>query len=677
MPWIQTSRPCRLPLSRKRPPNPIDSRPVRASPSERVATIVCLGFALWTLCAHLVVWAGGSLSTLMLLFAAVGAGVLFVQRRLRRDGEVSAPARSSEPDLQTEPLLHRAIALAVATAAAGTALLRGDPITTWILWVIVLGAAAGVWVLRRPASVEAADTSRDSEAALWILAGVCVLYALCVHRPNADDAFYVNLAVGALDHPELPLLARDTLHGQFDLPIHYPTYRLHSFELWNAGLSRIAGLSPLATFHFVSTALGAMLVPIAHAVLFRRLTPRCWIWTTVAVVIVLAAPGETHRWFGNFAFVRMWQGKAIFLCVFLPLVYAYALDFATRGDRASWLRLAAALIASLGCTSSAIWAGPIAALVAMSCALRPVPADLRRLALGALACLYPVATGLAVKSDMTGAIPELAQSFAPGVQLEAALATVLGDARLHVVGVFALFAAWAVCPPGLARRFAITAPLAAALVLLNPWTDAWVRANVSGPYFWRVMWAIPVPTLIALLLVGPLSLGVGTPRLRAALCVVLMIAFAVGVPRYPGFDARNAKARLGWPSLKVPDAYRMAQRMNEIAGGRRVVAPNPVATWIPVERDHAYPLIVRMYLKPQRERIGEIAYRDRLLMRRFAGGVARDPRAAAIFERGLELFDVYAVCLRAGSAASQARAILRRSGFTKRIQDSRFEIWAR
>ncbi|MGH0029447.1 MAG: DUF6077 domain-containing protein [Myxococcota bacterium] len=521
--------------------------------------------------------------------------------------------------------------------------------------------------------------SPRAEASLLAIGVVCALYALGVHRPDADDAFYVNLAVAAIDRPELPLLARDTLHGRFDLPIHYPAYRLHSWELLNAAIAKLLGLPALAVFHFVAAAGAALLAPLAHAVLFRRLTPRWWIWTTLAWAVVLAAPGETHRWYGNFAFVRIWQGKGVFLFVLLPLVHAYALDFARRGDRRSWWALAAAQVAALGCTSSALWAAPVGAWMALACVLRPVPGDLRRFALGATASLYPIAAGLALRSDMSGAIPELARHFAPGAQLEAALTTALGDARLHAVCVVTLFAAFALCPRGLSRRFAIVLPLAVAGVLLNPWLDAWVRGNLTGPSHWRVMWALPVPALLALVAVSPFALRWrAAPRLwQPAACVALLVLFAVAVPRYPGFDPRNEGARLGWPALKVGPGFRFAKALNEMAPRQRVVAPQAISTWVPVSEGHAYPLSVRVYLRPLRERLGRIAYRDRIVMTHYADGIVDDPRAHAVFERGLDLYDVQAVCIRISEHAPRARATLRRAGFVKRLQTTGYEIWAR
>ena len=117
-------------------------------------------------------------------------------------------------------------------------------------------------------------------------------------------------------------------------------------------------------------------------------------------------------------------------------------------------------------------------------------------------------------------------------------------------------------------------------------------------------------------------------------------------------------------------------RRAEIAR-QRVVAPELVSAWIPIDHDHAYPMVVRSYPNPLRERVGEIAYRDRVLMTRFADGDLEHPRAAAIFERGLELYDVQAVGIANSEHLGSAREILRRAGFVKRIQATDLEIWAR
>ncbi len=395
--------------------------------SERGCEVVCVGFALWTLCANLIVFAGGSLRGLIALYVATGGAALLALGWLRRRTRSVAPSEPSraasevESDARALPAWLRPVSLALAATAALTALLRDDPILTWSLLLLVLGGAAVAHLLIEAPRSERPRSSRRAELGLLSLAIACAVYALVAHRPDTDDAFYVNLAVAAVDLPELPLLSRDTLHGQLDLPLLYPAYRLHSFELWNGAISLLSGVPALYVFHWISAALAALLVPLCHAVLFRRLTPRIWPWTVLALVVVLVAAGETHRWYGNFAFVRIWQGKAITLFVFMPLVYAFALRFAERGDARSWLRLAAAQVAALGCSSNALWAAPVGALMALCCVLPPTLAGLRRLGIGALASGYLLAAGLLLKSQMSTSMPELARVYLPGVQLADAL----------------------------------------------------------------------------------------------------------------------------------------------------------------------------------------------------------------------------------------------------------------
>lgn len=656
--------------------------------SERALEVACFGFALWTLCAHVVVFAGGSLRGLVVLFG--GSLLVLAAARValhRRGAAVPTPAPPEPEPAAADPARDAPWALrariGLAVIGAGAALLlapREHPIALWCALVLVLGTAAVLFLLREAPHFEPARTGRVREGGLLALAVLCALYTLVVHRPDPDDAFYANVAVAAVEHPEVPLLARDTLHGRFDLPVHLPSYRLHSYEVAVAALSLLSGVAALPLFHLVAGPLAALFVPLAHAALFRLLAPRVWLFATAALLLVLAAPGETHRWYGNFAFVRMWQGKAILLSVAAPWIAALALRFALAPSRAAWLRLAAAQIAALGASASALWLAPAISLAAMASVLRPGRRDLRVLGLGALTSAYPIAAALAQKSGMLERAPHLAERFAPGQQLGSSLAAVLGEATLLRVAVAALCVAWACWGRGLARRYAIALPLAVTLVLLTPWADALVRANVTGPSFWRALWALPLPILIALVIAAPLQwerAGAPRPAARVAAAALLLL-FAVAVPRRYGFDAEN-NARLAWPGLRVPTpAFAWAERVNALAPGERVVAPRSISIWIPTLPHPAYPLAVRSYLSPLRELVGETAYRDRNVMTYLVGGTRTHPEAEAIFAQGLALYDVAAVCLRTGSGPAPAlRAILQAEGYRRRAMGTQVEIWVR
>jgi hypothetical protein len=125
------------------------------------------------------------------------------------------------------------------------------------------------------------------------------------------------------------------------------------------------------------------------------------------------------------------------------------------------------------------------------------------------------------------------------------------------------------------------------------------------------------------------------------------------------------------------EATRWAQLVNQRAPRRRVLASRAVSTWIPVFRAHAYPLMVRDYLAPDREHLGEVAYSDRLAMTRYATGESVGDDAPAIFARGLDLYGVDLVCLRLSPLLGAQRIVLRESGFRRNLRGARYEIWER
>jgi hypothetical protein len=439
----------------------------------------------------------------------------------------------------------------------------------------------------------------------------------------------------------------------------------------------------------LSAACAALLVPLAYARLFRILTPRHWLASVATVVCVLLAVGETHRWYGNFALVRIWQGKAIALSVVLPLLYAYALRFAVRPNRRDWVMLGAAQIAAIGCTSSALWLAPASAVMTLCAAVRPTRQGLRVVCLGALASVYVLAAAWLFQSELKGSMgmSELKDSMgmpsAPGrsvgLQIRNALVIVLGDSRLLLVGVAALLSGWFFAAPGLARRFAVVLPLAALLGLLSPYTAGWVTANVTGPPYWRSLWAVPVPILLALILTSPLHLGgVARPLTRRLVWVALLAAFVLLVPRYSGLSRAN-DVQLRWPGLKVPDvAYRWAVAVNDrVPPGSQVAVAADIGTWLVTLPHHAAPLVVRDYLRAAPPRLSRQAVRDRRAMQRFVDAPELVEATPEQFRGGLDRFALRAVCLVNDPRATVARAILQRSGFTEALSGDGYALWVR
>lgn len=657
--------------------------PWGAPRSDRVCDTVVLGFALWTLCAHAVVAAGRGLYALLALFAAALTGCLVA--RLRWGALLALPALpvATAPSVERRPALWaRWAGVAAAAVVTLTVAMAPDPLRLWgsAVPVLVLAACA-VWTRAVPA-VAPAWRDGTGERTLWLLAVVAVCITLVSHRFDTDDAFYVNVAVSASDAPGRALLAGDTMHGIPGLPLHLPVYRVHSYELLNGAVAYLTGIPPMYVFHWVSAAFAALLVPLALARLLRILAPRHWLALVVTVLVVLVAVGETHRWYGNFAFVRMWQGKSIMVSALLPLIYAYAIRFALRPNRRDWVMLAAAQIAALGASSSALWAAPIGAMTALGAAVPLSRRGLRTAVLGALASLYVLGAAWVTRQSLTGAAVignALARAEELPPMLSLSVAAVLGDARLFLFGIAVLLAAWAVAPTALARRFAIAFPLAVWVVLLNPYTSRWLPTTLTGPSYWRTLWVLPWPMLMAFVLASPLWLGsgaaVGPRRLAWA---ALLALFALAIPRAGGLSADNG-VELDWPRLKVPvETYQWAARVNaSVPPGSHVAVPERLDRWIVTFPRHATPLLVGRYLHIWPGILGVDELSDRIEMRRFLETPELVEAEPQRFRDGLDRFDVRGVGMVSSPEARTAMRILRQAGFHQTRVSGEYTIWVR
>ncbi|MFP8878410.1 MAG: hypothetical protein VCE43_02540, partial [Myxococcota bacterium] len=363
--------------------------------------------------------------------------------------------------------------------------------------------------------------------------------------------------------------------------------------------------------------------------------------------------------------------------------------FALRPNVTSWALLCAAQIGALGCSASAVWAAPAAALMAMCCVLRPTRRGLATFGIGALASGYVLIAGWLLRGELQPMLAPEIRQFYFGAQFDSALSHVFGISRLLQFGIASVLVAWACWGAGLARRFAIVFPLAVWLVLLNPYWDGWVSANLTGPSFWRAMWSLPAPILMTLVIVAPLQFGRDGNRMaqlgsRIA-CVAAIAAFAFGVPRFSTISAENgAPANMGiWigaPSVKIPPPGRQWARMltESVPAGSFVVAPPRVSVWISTFHDRAYPLQSRrLYLNRHAAFLGLDDIDDRSAMTRYVAGMASGTDTAAAFRRGLDHFLISAVCLRDSDLAPESRLVLQDTGFRRTQKADPYEIWVR
>ncbi len=659
---------------------------------DRLLTGCVLAFGAWTVLCHGVVALGGNLWHLE--GAAVAAAVVWAAVVWHRSRSPSAPpfavSAGAAPTGDPAPGGLR-IGLAVAAVVwVGVYAALGGVTLFWI-GALALVAVAAFWELpawlREPDAPSRAP-SEDTEVAgppsersrAWLVAGLCAagsLVTLFLHRPDADDAYYLNLAVAAADHPAWPLLARDTLHGVADAPLSLPVYKVHSLELLLAALAHLTPLRVLDVAHVLLPLAAGALVPLAYARLLRRLAPDRWPWALVLGLLFLLCVGAPHQTYGNFAFVRLHQGKAILLTLMVPVLIAFALEYAARPRRSAWWLLAAAQAAAVGLSATGLWLAPVVVGLA-------VVAGARAHALGAAAAgiassAYVVGVGLWLSFGMRGAFAASDHDWSDHADATFALESVLGRGGGELGLLAAMLCAWSAASTPAMRRVALLFVGGFLLLFWNPWLASWVGLFVTGePTYWRVYWMLPLPLLVAVVLSWP-RVGLRPVSLGAAASAILALGLLGLAPRAATWSEENG-VHVGAPGWKLPpDAGGAAQRVVALAPpGSAVLTPTAVARWVPVQHDHPHPLVVReIYLTALRDQLSVEEMERRTTLAQIVSG-RRPPGDGAVLADALERYPLHVVCL-APRAAQQPvlQRVLRQSPLELMAREDGYEVWAR
>ncbi|MBD2540503.1 DUF6077 domain-containing protein [Coleofasciculus sp. FACHB-SPT36] len=553
----------------------------------------------------------------------------------------------------------------------------------WLLMLVYFTTVCFCQGFPKKYFLPAAKRAMGWELSLWSLGLICVVLTLIAHRPDVDDAFYVNLAVGVADSPHLPLLQHDTLHGIANLPLILPTYKVHAVELLSASVSFLTGISAIYVSHLIIPSIAGLFVVFAYAKLFRVLLPLHWLWGVVAVLVIFIFVGDTHPWYSNFSFVRLHQGKAIFLSIFVPLIITYALQFSITPTLQQWLLLSAAQVSAVGMTSTALWIAPIVSCLSLFSAWRPTREESKVLLFGLLASSYVVILAVLFRSKTQAVLEAVPEFTLPSESLlKVSFESVFGTGLLSYTALFGILVAWCVCDNSLARRLSIFFPLGFLVFLFNPYLAELVASRITSvPTYWRVFWVLPVPALMAIVFTSILFLGEGklSPRTRVVAFLSGLLLFASTIPRFSTLSPQNY-VQLKLPSLKVDNGYKIASLLVESVGrGTYVLAPQEVSAWITTFHHHPYPLVSRQhYLYTMRPYLGDGEVSRRIQLANYVDGSERPPNSAALFRSSLVRYQLQGVCFNSSASwGDEIRSVLTQEGFARIRSSSGFEIWVR
>jgi hypothetical protein len=454
-------------------------------------------------------------------------------------------------------------------------------------YAVVLGVGAAFsirWASRSRKASPSADAAVGVGLILLCAMGAAVALLTC--RPNADDVIYASRAVYFLEHPHRPL---DLTYHDLALPgisTVYPLTLGYSIELLWAAVSRLTSVPYLHVYHGLAAATGGALIPLAWFVVMSRFVGRSAHALLGATVIsaYLCVDGSTFNTFGNLAFVRIWQGKALLLSVGVPLFVAFSMDWLRRPNVGTWLRLFTLSMAASGLTSTALFLLPLLAglLGAATFFAEGVNRNSLRLVVGYGASLgYVAAIALIVRLSTTRAeLAFIGEGFLAGNFRSQAMLMIGPTPITPVVFLAATAAALALLPRE--RRFLSGWLLTGFVLLLNPLVMPLVAeyATTANGY-WRLFYALPFPLVLGLVAVRIAERSAPSDRSAlAAAAGVLALAVAINLAA-PGFTTLGSDRFALGPKLR-PALQVEVEAIVAYAEPGSMLAPLPVSTVVPL-----------------------------------------------------------------------------------------------
>jgi hypothetical protein len=570
--------------------------------------VVVTAFAIWTVLCNVTVLFGGSLVDLLRMVAGglLVVAALALRRRRPKSKAVDGPETPPPVGPPIAAAAERGFAFRGAApigAVLATVLYAatGNFLVFWLMGLTLLtaGLIRGVGSHRR---LEPPLERRSWQISLWTLCALCAGVTLLAQKPEFDDGGNLLVAVIAADQPEATLFGPEFHNGLPNLPAAFLIYKVHSLEVLEGALSYLTKRPVLDIAHVVIPPLAAFLVPLVFANLFRLLIPRRWIWGLVVLMFLLFMMGDTHQSYGNFAFIRLQQGKAIFLTLVVPLLMVYGLAFALQPSSKRWWMLVAAQIACVGLSSPALWIAPLVAALALVCGLDGSRRSLRIFLIGISSSVYLVLLAAGMWLRLHGTV-DTSTTMTSAELMRDALEKVLGDGPMSVLSLLAVLGAWTVAKAPIERRVALVFPLA----FLLAWNPLWAKSfaeSVTHPLvYWRVFWILPLPVLLALLSTAPIEAEWAGWFRRAPYGLRIGVTLGASVAVFYALSevsTLSAENRVRWapPYWKVPrEEFAAACSLVEHAPARAsVLAPNDVTTWITTLHEHPRPLVIRTHL---------------------------------------------------------------------------------
>jgi len=407
------------------------------------------------------------------------------------------------------------LAFSVWVVLSQIAILAGFSFRTLALayTVALFGIAVFVgWlVLTKRLRRSAKGRINDYQVAIAVcsLALACGILSLVAIRPDPDDVNYISSPVYFLANPDQALDLSLHDHAFVDFRTHVPIRLMRTSELFCGYISYVLGCPYLSVYHQYLPFIGGFLIPLAWYLAVSRFSeqPMAALVGTCAIVAYLTMDGTVHRSFGNFAFVRIWQGKALLMSVLVPAFSAFTLDWFDRQGLTYWIRLFLLVVTAAGLTSSAVFLVPLMSLFLAIGYLFSENVSKRRLV--RLAGYFLTLSYLVVLGCYLRLVVDRSDYDFIGFQFQSCRfpSSFTGQFKLvfHEWYSFTVITCLAACTASVvlsdkvSRRFLFGWLLSALLIALNPLSMS-LMANylTTNSAYWRLFYILPFPLVIGI-----------------------------------------------------------------------------------------------------------------------------------------------------------------------------------
>jgi hypothetical protein len=635
-------------------------------------------FAGWTISTQLAVLLGLSLSDLIVLAPAVMCLTGFLYFRLALSSSKNVPSPEDESSSATIPVNQPSVPVLFWLCAVPL-IVYLSWLAFWFTSLLVLSYYA---LKREPLLAPAFHRDvplRPYERAVVLFACAgAVLLTLAVSRSDLDDTFYVAVTAFAAGHPHEPLLAFDPMHVERSWPLIFPSYRFATFELFGAALAYLLSVPAMDAVYRIIPPFGAVLTVLCIFLYSQELMPRRWLLLGAATLVFILILGEAHRAPANFTFVRMFQGKAIYLSAILPAIfYLTARYLSPRGTSADAFLLACAQITAIGLSNFSILAAPMAGAGALlsNCILLTQQSKRK--------FWYVVAT-LSIALPYLIAVMLSSQGGASLSQFETELPatvwkSVLGWRQHYFVAILLL--AGPILAGDKLLRLRLAVPMLLLLAIyLNPWLSPLIsRFVTTPPVYWRVMWSFPllVAAAAGFCLVIEYVREKTTRRVFSAMLgAAVLFLLAVSIPFHTLRQDNDIRWDFGGKKIS-PDDYEVAQAAISVMddGVGRLLAPDEISGIVAMFETH--PVLVNarsLYIGFLAPAMGEEESAARQLLHGFVSGAAE---SSPVVRAALNSLNVATIVTHRRNQQPELELLLEDERFRRAHAVHGYDIWHR